>query len=386
MRSKVGTVRTTSVGSGVQRTARPTRLSCSASSGPIGKSGSPRSCQALSSLAAAFVGLVTLLSSASGDTVVLTPSADTFLSEFGPDNNAGANANFAAGTVNNLTRTRALLRFPVSDLLPAGAVISNATLRLSVLRVSQGGGVDSLFDLRRVLVPWNEGRGPSNLGGAALPGETTWNRRLSPDVRWGLPGGALGVDFSSNVTASVQIGGPGIYDFSSSPGLVRDVQFWLEHPDANIGWVLLTEQEATATTSRRFGAREDAANGPALTVEYTVPKLDLRFTQLAIRDGQVNLAWTKVLASCQLQTRPQMTGDWVNVGEASFTNSLSIPLAGPQAFFRLISVGTNGAVAGSSVEEFSRVQNPRRVQGVLDGEVQGTNLRGGSHRPPRFAR
>lgn len=132
-------------------------------------------------------------------TIILSPVADTFLSEFSPDHNTGGHTNVAAGSVSNGTRTRALLRFDIAANVPAGATITNVALRLQVTRVIMGGGVHSSFDLRRTLTPWNEGAQTGNLGAPAGPGEATWNHRRAPDVPWNAPGGAMGLDFAAAV-------------------------------------------------------------------------------------------------------------------------------------------------------------------------------------------
>src|SRR5262245_3849640 len=98
------------------------------------------------------------------ETVALKPVADAFLSEFNPGNNTGGHTNFAAGTVSNGTRTRALLRFDVAFGLPANVKVTGARLRITATRVNMSGGIGSSFDLRRVLVQWNEGSHTGPLG------------------------------------------------------------------------------------------------------------------------------------------------------------------------------------------------------------------------------
>jgi hypothetical protein len=140
-----------------------------------------------------------------------------------------------------------------------------------VVIVPGGGGVASIFDLRRVLTNWTEGTGLGNSGSPAQDGETTWNNRLSPASPWTVPGGAISNDYSGVVSAAVLITNIGSYTFASTGGLVADVQQWLRSPGNNFGWVLMTEFENTAFTAKRFGAREDTNNAPALVVDYSVP-------------------------------------------------------------------------------------------------------------------
>ena len=269
-------------------------------------------------------------------TVVLQPNADTFLSEFSPTNNAGAHTNLAAGTVSNGTRSRALLRFDIAASVPAGATVTSASLRVTSTRVNAGGGADSTFHLRRVLVPWNEGNKASNLGATATTGETTWSHRSFPDTAWSAPGGAMETDISATVSGSSAIADLGTYDFASSSGMVQDVQFWLDNPASNFGWVLMTQLEGTSETSRRFASREDTARAPALTIEYTLPGQQFRVTSVAVNGNQAVLTWTEGRPMYQVQMRPALTENWVNVGPTTNATTATIPVNGQQAFFRVV--------------------------------------------------
>lgn len=275
-------------------------------------------------------------SSAPAATVVLQPSADTFLSEFSPTNNVGAHTDLAAGTVNNGTRTRALLRFDLAAAVPVGATVTAASLKLTVARLNAGGGVNSTFDLRRVLAAWNEGVQTGNLGASAKPSETTWSHRLFPGTPWSIPGGANGVDFAATVSAAQLVSGLGVYEFTGA-GLAQDVQFWLEHPETNLGWVLLTELEGTRETSRRFGSREDKARAPALTIDYTLPASPFRITGLTVTENQAALTWTNGLPSYQVQTRSSFDQNWINIGPPTNGTTAVVPLTDSPAFFRVVS-------------------------------------------------
>ena len=154
--------------------------------------------------AAALIGIA----SAHADVISLQSLADTTLFEVAPSNNLGGALFFNAGTAGNGNRNRALFLFDLGSVLPAGAVITEASLILDIVRQPSSGGNVSLFDLRRVLQPWGEGAqvpesGESpGLGSPAAPGEATWNARFAPGQLWSVPGGQAGFDYSSNVTAS----------------------------------------------------------------------------------------------------------------------------------------------------------------------------------------
>jgi hypothetical protein len=223
---------------------------------------------------AAAVSIV--IGSAQADVVSLQPVADTTLFEVAPLNNLGGALFFNAGTAGNGYRNRALFLFDLGSVLPAGAVVTEASLTLDIVRQPSTGGNVTLFDLRPVLQPWGEGSqvpesGESpGLGSPAAPGEATWNARFAPDQSWSLPGGQAGIDYSSNVTASalVQTLGESVL-FESNPELIADVQRWLDQPNENFGWMFMTQDEAIERSARSFASRESGF-GPTLTISFTV--------------------------------------------------------------------------------------------------------------------
>ena len=64
---------------------------------------------------------------------------------------------------------------------------------------------------------------------------------------------------------------PGRYSWST-PGMVSDVQMWLNAPAANDGWLLLGN-ETTLSTAKRFATRENPVSSarPLLVVTYLLP-------------------------------------------------------------------------------------------------------------------
>src|SRR5215203_2060592 len=188
-----------------------------------------------------------VVASAHADVVSLQPFADTTLIEVAPSNNLGGALFFNAGTAGNGNRNRALFLFDLGSVLPAGAVVTGASLSLDIVRQPSNGGNVSLFDLRRVLQPWGEGSqvpesGESpGLGSPAMTGEATWNARFAPGEFWSLPGGQAGIDYSNNATASalVQTLGESVL-FESNPELIADVQRWIDQTNENFGWMFMT--------------------------------------------------------------------------------------------------------------------------------------------------
>ncbi len=82
--------------------------------------------------------------------------------------------------------------------------------------------------------------------------------------------------------------------FGSTPALVADVQWWVNHPAANFGWMLNTASEDVGKTARGFASRESGF-GPTLTLDFVaVPEpgtisfvsLFLLSAAVAIRRGR----------------------------------------------------------------------------------------------------
>ena len=232
------------------------------------------------------------------DTITLNPSADTSLHEYFPDHNLGAQAWMTAGTTQNGPRTRGLMMFDIAGAIPAGSVIHSVSLTFEVTGQPVDGDAPSNFGLHRMLVGWNEGEGSGNpplLGRAALPGESTWNERLTGLAAWGAPGGLAGVDFVSQFSSDTFIYGTAFspYLFDSTPGLAADVQLWLDQPEQNHGWMLKTQSEKEIFSARRFASLEDPFRAPSLVIEFTpVPEPSL--LPLAALAGLCLRAWRRL--------------------------------------------------------------------------------------------
>lgn len=213
--------------------------------------------------------------------IELLPIADTTLISAAPDNNLGAQPFFNSGTTGPnaaLSRARALLRFDPASHLPADAIVRSAELILEVVGEPLDAPVASEFRLYRLLRSWGEGTQSSvtspGLGQPALEGEATWNHRFALTTNvWAAPGAIAGADYLETASAGQFVYGidDSPYTFGSDPGLSTDVQEWLERPESNFGWILISSAESAPKTARRFGAREDALNSPRLLLDYDLP-------------------------------------------------------------------------------------------------------------------
>ncbi len=210
--------------------------------------------------------------------VLVFSSGDTTLSQSWPDNNLGGLSFANSGTTQNFTTNRALIRFNVAEVVPAGSQITSAELVWEVTREPGDGYNSSTFGIHRLLRDWGEGDNVSAPGGLnpgsgspADPGEANWTHRFAgtPET-WGAPGGLSGLDYAIQASASATIYGIGQspYSFGSTPGTVADAQVWLDNPSANFGWMLISQSEQLDFTARRFGSGEDPVNAPYLLLNY----------------------------------------------------------------------------------------------------------------------
>jgi len=183
----------------------------------------------------------------------------------------GIGTGFFAGRTAQATNSirRGLVWFDVAAALPAGATISAVQLKLTMSQTSSGA---MSVAVHRVSADWGEGAsdaGPAGGSGApAQAGDATWLHRVYPGTLWASPGG----DFAPVASATRAVDAAGDYVWDSTPGLVADVQAWLDQPASNHGW-LLRGDEAAAQTVKKFESREstDPLFRPALTIEYTLP-------------------------------------------------------------------------------------------------------------------
>jgi hypothetical protein len=229
---------------------------------------------------------------AAADEVNLVTDATTSIFSVYPDNNFGESnlvIGSNSGRVGASQPGRALVHFDLSSI-PAGAVITSATLTMTVVKVpppdAPATAHPSNFDLYPMLDPWTAGTGGGNAGRLAFPGETTWNELGADGIAsWGSPGGQIGTDFagrgsdgqldsdSPDTSASVGINlGP--ISFGSTSQFVADVQSWLDDPANNFGAIIISDGEGTPGTARRLASLYTADSSdpaPTLTVDYELP-------------------------------------------------------------------------------------------------------------------
>ncbi len=204
--------------------------------------------------------------------VTLPVMTDTFIISSAPDHNAGGNALLNIGRDGAGGVRRGLLRFEPGSI-PAGATVTSAVLRLTVVRAPVFAPVNSNFQLHRVLADWVGGAQGGNSGSLAAEGEVTWNSRLHSIGSWTVPGAGSDTETAPSATRFVGSAPGATYDWSGA-SVVRDVQDWLDEPDSNCGWLLRSDDEASPRTARAFAALENGNNFATLEVGF-IPRLNV---------------------------------------------------------------------------------------------------------------
>lgn len=185
-----------------------------------------------------------------------------------------------AGTTAMERLRRAVLRFDVAGSVPAGAIITGASVRLNMDRGISGG---AFMTLHKVSSNWGEGAsvalGEQGAGGDPMPGDATWIHTSfpsgsGPGTLWNTPGG----DFRSSLSAIQLVSDVGAYSWANdlsgtNATMIADVQSMLDAPGGNFGWLLMGDEFSVPPTAKRFWTREapEAINRPTLVIEYTVP-------------------------------------------------------------------------------------------------------------------
>jgi uncharacterized repeat protein (TIGR01451 family) len=215
--------------------------------------------------------------------VSLAPVADNTLYQDSSGNlSNGAGQHFFVGDTGQATNfiRRGLIKFDLSSI-PAGSTINGVTLTLHLSKTNAGAETISLHAAKQ---DWGEGSSNAATGGVgsgegdgiqASTGDATWTYAFFNSQTWTNPGG----NFSSMASAATSVNGIGSYQWTG-PGLITDVQSWLNNPSTNFGWVL-TGNESTTSSVKEFDSKENstAVVIPALLISFGPPSSDLTITK-----------------------------------------------------------------------------------------------------------
>jgi hypothetical protein len=177
----------------------------------------------------------------------------------------GAGFFFFSGMSGAGTIRRGLLAFDVAGNIPGGSTITAVSLTLHLSQTQAG---PQPVGLHRVTADWGEGSshasGAEGGGAPATAGDATWIHRFYDTVLWSTAGG----DFLAAPSATQNVADTTFYTWAG-PGLVADVQQWLDDPASNHGWTVVGN-ELALSTAKRFDSRENPVPTvrPVLVVDY----------------------------------------------------------------------------------------------------------------------
>ncbi|MGE3966025.1 MAG: DNRLRE domain-containing protein [Planctomycetota bacterium] len=239
-------------------------------------------------VSAAVLGLATPMK-LSGAEVTLGASKDNtlFESSSGGLSNGSGQYFFCGRTAQAIDfLRRGLIAFDLTAV-PAGSTITNAVLTLNMSQTIVGAQTVSLH---RASQDWGESTSNALVGEGsgtvAEPGDATWLHTFSPGGFWTTAGG----DFEPAASAATAVSGLGFYAWQG-PGMVSDLQTWLDSPSSNFGWVVRGPE--SGVSAKRFDSRENPvdANRPRLVITFTPPAGFSDFVRGDCNlDGSINIA------------------------------------------------------------------------------------------------
>jgi len=192
-------------------------------------------------------------------TVIIEPDKDNSI--YSEINNSNGTGYLFSGYNCGGHARRALMHFDIAGAIPAGATITAVTLTLNV-NANGGSSTSELYNLHPLTTDWGEGTSfGSGSGAPAVFPDATWS-----DAMLGTPWSTNGGDFGASVATTNLSAALGNFSWSS-PGMIANVQNWLNTPASNFGWILIGN-ETVLCTARRFGSK-DLGVAPALAVTYT---------------------------------------------------------------------------------------------------------------------
>lgn len=213
---------------------------------------------------------------------LVTPTKDNSIYQEGELSN-GAGERLFCGVTRVGNKRRALIKFDLTDAVPAGITVDSAQLILVPSLVKTNG---TTVTIHMLTSDWGEGtsdaEGPEGKGAPATDDDATWTKSFFTGDPWIKPGG----DYSFDILASNEVN-MGTDALFSSPILTGVVNTWLEDPATNHG-VIVIGDESKNPTGVRFNSREftDSETWPKLILYYQgATSLDRE--QISIHNMQV---------------------------------------------------------------------------------------------------
>lgn len=208
------------------------------------------------------------------DTITVPAIQDNTLYEdpTGSISNGQGKYLYSGKNSNGLVR-RGLIRFLLIEFMPQCSKILSVTLKM---HLSGGPTANRTIQLRKITNNWSAGSsdapGLEENGTSADSYDATWLHKYYNTDFWNSAGG----DYSSIVSGSTVVGGPGYYTWNSTPQMVKDAQEWKDSYPADYGWMLLGD-ESVLSTDKRFHSNDadTGAFAPELIVVYETSNFGL---------------------------------------------------------------------------------------------------------------
>ena len=203
--------------------------------------------------------------------IAISPSKDNTIYQGNQSNSNALGTQFLAGQSNSNFH-RGLIAFNIGANIPAGSIITSASLSLHCSGTAGAAGAQNV-SLYKLLQDWGEGTsvavGTTGIGNLvpATTNDATWLTSFFPSTNWTTAGGT----FTPTASATSSVNAIGDYSWTSV-SLKNDVQNWLNTPSANFGWIV-RGVETAIHQAKRYSSREEpvVANRPKLTVGYSIP-------------------------------------------------------------------------------------------------------------------
>ncbi len=265
-----------------------------------------------------IAGLTVTAFSKAQTTITVSATQDNTIYGEATNNSNGAGQSVTAGVTQAGSIRRGFLRFDLAAV-PAGATITNVSLRLVVDRTVTG--TQNMF-LQKVLQAWGEGASEalgtaSGIGIAAAANDATWtcsfaNGSGGCTTAWSTSGGT----FSATPSATTAVTGVGAYTWSGSQA-ISDVQQWVNNSSSNFGWVLRADEVAPGS-AKRFVSRTNVivADRPALTITYN--------TALPVNMSPLQAGATKQGALLNWKTFQEINNNFFEIEHATDAGNFSV--------------------------------------------------------------
>lgn len=234
-----------------------------------------------------LLGIFITISIKAQNYIIINPSIDNTIYESTAGNlSNGLGELLLCGKNANNQKRRILIKFDLS-FIPANSIVSN--LNLDVRGIL--GNTMYPISIHRLTKDWGEGNSnagyPGNSGTNATTNDATWTQNLFGSSNWTSPGGDF-VSIASDTTTSIGNSGP--IHFNSQQ-FINDLQFFIDNPSQNFGWIIIGD-ESNTNTINGFHSRQSSISQlyPELAITYssTTGILESQKSKITFHSNPVN--------------------------------------------------------------------------------------------------